>query len=181
MGNKYIKYQFDGMTEEIQGWDELTFTAFYKEEIRKKEADKQIAASYIHAAEIAFKTMRIENNPVVNCKLFRENNLCIPMLFLCRHAIELTIKLVVESKTEKVENGHKLQNLWNKFKTVTGIKNKKYDELINAFKELDEDGLQLRYAKDLEGNEYKKIPCFVKSDLIMKDTKSLYEYLISLL
>jgi len=181
MKNKYIKYQFDGLTEEIYDWDELSFAAFYKEEIRMKETEKQITASYIHAAEMVFKTMRIENNPVTNCKIFRENNLCIPMLFLCRHAIELTIKLVLESKTDKIQDGHKLQNLWNKFKTVTGIKNKKYDELIDAFKELDEDGLQLRYAKDLEGNEYKIIPCFVKTDLIMEDTKSLYNYLISLL
>lgn len=41
--------------------------------------------------------------------------------------------------------------------------------------------MQLRYAKDLQGNEYKPTPCFVKADLIIRDTKNLYEYLLGLI
>ena len=44
-------------------------------------------------------------------------------------------------------------------------------KLIKTFVEIDKDGMQLRYAKDLDGKEYKPTPTFVKADLIIKDTQ----------
>ncbi len=41
--------------------------------------------------------------------------------------------------------------------------------------------MQLRYAKDLDGKEYKPTPTFVKADLIIKDTKGLYIFLLGLI
>ena len=41
--------------------------------------------------------------------------------------------------------------------------------------------MQLRYAKNLEGKEYKPTPCFVKADLIIEDTKKLHQYLLGLI
>lgn len=181
MENKYIRKGFDGLTEEVYGWEQLSWAPFLKEEFRKKEAEKELAASYMHAAEMLYVIMYNENNLATNMKVFRKNQLCMPMLFLCRHTIELTLKLVIESRTNKIEEGHELDILWNKYKTVTRIKKKKYDELIRTFAEIDKDGMQLRYAKDLQGNEYKPTPCFVKADLIIRDTKNLYEYLLGLI
>ena len=94
---------------------------------------------------------------------------------------ELTLKMVIESITKEIEEGHELDKLWNKYKTVTRIKKRKYDELIKTFVEIDKDGMQLRYAKDLDGKEYKPTPTFVKADLIIKDTKGLYEFLLGLI
>ena len=181
MENKYIRTQFDGLTEEVYKWEQLNWSSFYKEEFRKRESEKELAFSYMHAAEVLFEIMSKENNPLFHVKVFRTNQLCVPMLFLCRHTIELTLKLVIESKTNKIEQGHKLQDLWDKLKTIIYIKNNEYDNLIIAFKELDIDGMQLRYAKDLEGKEYKPTPCFVRADLIIEDTKKLHQYLLGLI
>lgn len=181
MENQYIRKSFNGLTEEVYEWEQLNWAPFVKEEYRKAEAERELASSYMHAAEMLYAIMFNENNPGIHLKVIRANQLCIPMLFLCRHAIELTLKMVIESITKEIEEGHELDKLWNKYKTVTRIKKRKYDELIKPFVEIDKDGMQLRYAKDLDGKEYKPTPTFVKADLIIKDTKGLYEFLLGLI
>lgn len=181
MENQYIRKSFNGLTEEVYEWEQLNWAPFVKEEYRKAEAERELASSYMHAAEMLYVIMFNENNPGIHLKVIRTNQLCIPMLFLCRHAIELTLKMVIESITKEIEEGHELDKLWNKYKTVTRIKKRKYDELIKTFVEIDKDGMQLRYAKDLDGKEYKPTPTFVKADLIIKDTKGLYEFLLGLI
>ncbi len=125
MENQYIRKSFNGLTEEVYEWEQLNWAPFVKEEYRKAEAEKELASSYMHAAETLYVIMSIENNPEIFFKINRRDQLCIPMLFLCRHTIELTIKMVIESITKKVEKGHELDKLWNKLKTVTRIKKKK--------------------------------------------------------
>lgn len=181
MENKYIRKNFNGLTSEVKEWDFLQLSTCLKEEFRKEKAEMEIASAYMHAAEVVFESFNKENNPVPGIKLFRNNQMCMPMLFLCRHTIELTIKIVIENITKKVEKGHELQDLWDKLKSLIEFESNQYDDLIDAYKELDDNGLQLRYVKDLQGKEYKVEPYFVKADLILEDTKKLYNYLLSLL
>lgn len=181
MGNKYIRKSFNGLTAEVREWECLLLSAFLKEEIRKEKSEMEIARAYMHAAEVLFESFNNENNPVPGIKLFRNNQMCMPMLFLSRHAIELTIKIVIENITKKVEKGHELQDLWDKLKSLIEFESIQYDELIEAYKALDDNGLQLRYVKDLQGKEYKVETYFVKADLILEDTKKLYNYLLNLL
>lgn len=38
MENKYIRYKFNGLTEEVYKWDCISLSPFFKEELRNKTA-----------------------------------------------------------------------------------------------------------------------------------------------
>lgn len=180
MENKYIRKKFDGLTAEVHDWECLLISSFYKEEIRKISAEKEIVEAYMHAANSLYSNLSIENHPSDGITVFRTNQMCIPVLFLLRHAIELTMKLVLEKNNSNVENGHRLNDLWEKVKKNEKIECNEFDELISAYVELDSSGLQLRYVKDRDGKEYKIEPYFIKLRKIVKDTNKYYEFLFGL-
>ena len=178
MENKFIRSKFDGLTEEFYKWDCISFAPFYKKEFKSEIAEKEIIDAYMHSAECLYIAFYNENNPAEKMKLFRTNQMCMPFLFLCRHTIELSIKLVIKNKSEKVIKTHKLNELWNELNAIIKIKDIDFNVLIEVLNEIDDDGCKLRYSNDGKGNDYKNSPCFVRTDLILETTQKLYNYLV---
>ena len=185
MNNKFIRTQFNGMTSEIHEWDCLNFTVAYTDEFRKKESEKTIIRSYINAMYRLYDNLKIENHPTDGITIFKDNDLCYPFLFMCRHSIELSLKFLLENnknnkdKGSKVISGHNLKKLWDKLDLNKYYENDEYNQLINLFEVLDDDGTKLRYIKDKGGKENFKQLYFIKSDLILQTTINLCNELLN--
>lgn len=180
MKNKYIRNNFEGLTSEVFDWECLSLSSFLKEEFRIEIAEKELISAYVNAFEILFEKFNNERKSMSHIKLLKDDQTCIPILYLCRHALELTIKLVIFRKSNNAIKGHKLNYLWEKLKETVNII-EDYDILIETINYLDSDGAKLRYIKDCKNNEYNTKPIFIKLDSLVDDTKKLISYLINLI
>lgn len=178
MENKFIKSKIQFGTREIWKWECLTPTVFYKEEIRKKMAEKEIVASYLNAAESIYCRFEQLNNPEKEMiKVFSNNQMCMPFLYMCRHTVELAIKYRLKQIGVKYDKIHRLDKLWSVLKENEKNTNEDFDLLIETLNIIDDDGCKLRYAVDKNDNEYNNEPIFVKADMILDTTKKIYKCL----
>lgn len=105
-----IRYQFDGLTTEVLEWECLTPTVFLKESVRDEMAKKEIILAYLKASKMLFEGLNADNNPNCFMKVIRKNQVCMPFLYVCRHALELSIKLRIQFETKKMFQGI---DFWN--------------------------------------------------------------------
>lgn len=176
--NKFMKSNVKFGTKEIWKWECLTPTVFYKEEFRKKMAEKEIVDAYLNAAESVYGRLEQLNNPEKGIiKVFWTNQMCMPFLYMCRHTVELSIKYRLKQIGVEYNKIHRLDNLWSTLRENTEIKNEDFDLLIETLNEIDDDGCKLRYAVDKKDNEYNDEPRFIRTDLILDTTKEIHKYL----
>lgn len=176
-----IRYKFDGLNSEIFRWEVLTPTAFTKEEFKLDKVEKEMVLAYLRASELICMNLINENNPAFGLKIIKDNPVCMPFLFLCRHTIELSIKLRLEYEHVQNVSGHKLSKIYNKLLKFKPEIEKCNDLkiIIDVLDLIDNDGCKLRYSKDKNGKVYQEQPIFINPDKIMIATKKACEYLIS--
>lgn len=173
--NKFIKSKIHFGSNEIWEWECLTPTVFYKEEIRKNMAEKEIIDAYLNASESIYSRFHQLNNPEKGMiKVFWTNQMCMPFLYMCRHTVELAIKYRLKQLGVKYNSIHKL---WNTLKENEKNTDEDFDLLIETLNVIDNDGCKLRYAVDKNDNEYNKEPIFIKADMILDTTKKIHKYL----
>ena len=173
--NKYMKenynVNYDSMT-----WALLKPSAFYKSELRIGEAELEIINSYVRCMNSVCEEIKKEFIPGLH--VMRTYSLCIPYVYICRHLIELMLKKAIELKVGGTKTGHSINNLWEDCKKLYDKqKLEYYDELIETFEILDDNGEKLRYVKDKQGNEFENKPIFLNVELIKEDINKLKEEL----
>ena len=169
--NKYIKEHYN-VNEDSMEWALLKTSAFYKEELRKNQAEIEIIDSYIICMNDICD--QIKKDFRLGMHILRTYSLCIPYIFICRHLIELILKRAIESKRNVVKKGHIILDLWKECKEIYNDKNLDYyDDLIETIDMLDNNGEKLRYVKDKNGNEFENKPLFLNVELIKNDINKL--------
>lgn len=182
MENKFIKSNIQYGTKEVGEWECLTPTVFYKEEIRKHMAEKEIVDAYLNAAESIYVRFDKLNNPEKGLiKVMWSNQMCMPFLYMCRHTVELAIKYKLKQNGIKYNKIHRLKELWESLKENIKIENEEFNLLIETLNVIDDDGCKLRYAVDKNDNQYNDTPKFIKADLILKVTKEIHKYLTEII
>lgn len=175
-----IKHQFDGLTAEIYDWECLTPTVFLKESVKVDIAEKEMVMAYLRASELLYNGLVIDNNPAYHVKVVRSNQICMPFLYVCRHSLELSIKLRIRFDIKKTVSGHKLSELYEKLiSDLPELKtNIELSMLVEVLNEIDDDGCKLRYSKDKKDKIYQEKPTFIKADRILELTKKVCDVLI---
>ena len=175
-----IKHQFDGLTAEIYDWECLTTTPFLKESVKADIAEKEMVMAYLRAAELLYNGLVIDNNPAYHIKVVHFNQICMPFLYVCRHSLELSIKLRIHFDMKKTVSGHKLSELYEKLiSDLPELKtNMDLSVLLEVLNEIDDDGCKLRYSKDKKDKVYQEKPTFIKADRILELTKKVCNALI---
>lgn len=126
------------------------------------------------------EALKADNNPVSNhIKVFRKGQVCMPFLFLCRHALELALKERLKIEGKANATGHKLRQLYNNLvETQPTIgTNEDLALLVEVLDSIDDDGCKLRYSKDKNGTEYQDKPVFIMAENVIKVTKEACNYL----
>ncbi len=177
-----IKHQFNGLTSEISDWECLTPTVFLKQDVKEEASEKEIIFAYLRAAEILHSGLKNDNNPSYHLKIIHSNQVCMPFLYICRHALELSIKYRLRLETQESITGHKLQELYNKLtNAVPKLKrNNDLSLLVEVLNEIDDDGCKLRYTKDKNNHIYHEKPTFIQTTKILALEKNVCNYLIEL-
>lgn len=140
----------------------LSVSSTLKDEYKKDSFEKEYIDSYLKAAKIladdAIKTCHPTNNRGI-LMVFSKNNVTIPMLYMVRHTMELSIKYAIECIGGNPKEVHGLIKLWNSFcsylpKQISGKDRsslKKMYEFLECINSLDATGTKLRYSEDENG------------------------------
>lgn len=177
MNNKFIRDKFDGLTSEIHKWDLLKISTILKQEY--KQGNVEIAVSYLNAAKKLYMDLKKENHPQEGVSTLRTNQLTIPFLYLCRHTVELSIKVVMDNNEIKYGNIHNLDELFSKLSIKEEIK-KDYIVLMKVLDFIDDKGMWLRYDKDLKyKKEYIEKPLYINATEIIKTTEEFVKFLLN--
>lgn len=166
----YFKCQMNGLNDPtLQEFQFLSYSPLLKEEYRHEKAEKEYIDSYMEAAKIIAQNSRI-HNPAVKF-VIKSYSLALPCIFLCRQALELSVKRAIAQLGQKYDAIHSLQDLWKKFdssfcKEILSSEDKKtlsymgsFIDLINTFD--NRNATKLRYPEGKSGDLSQNKPTFV--------------------
>lgn len=179
MENKYLKDRISIPDNEARNWDIISYSTLCKENLKEKISEKEIIESYVHSIECLFNAFEFEKNISPGIIVFRTNQVIFPLLYSCRHSIELSLKYYFNKMNLQKISGHKLIKIFNNIPQESRKKLEKYKELIESMDLLDNDGCKFRYSTDSKGQKYNDNPQFVNTKLIIKDTIQFCKKIIS--
>lgn len=185
----YFKCQMNGFKDpELNNFQFLSYSPMLKTELKSDATEKEYIDSYINAARIIAENSKIQNPAIIFA--IKTYSLALPCIFLCRQALELSIKRGINIRNEPYKAIHSLQKLWEKFedivsKEITSPEEQKLFKDMKSFivlvSEFDnENGTKLRYSEDKNRNLSQEKLVFVNLNQIT-ETTSLFIEQMSLL
>ena len=176
----YFKYQMNGLGDPtLQDFQFLSYSPSLKKEYQHEEAEKEYIDSYIESAKIIAQNSRI-HIPAVKF-VMKSYSLALPCIFLCRQALELSMKRAIAQLGQKYDAIHSLQELWKKFdssfcKETLSSEDKKalshmgsFIDLISTFD--NRNATKLRYSEDKNGDLSQNRLIFVNIEKITETTE----------
>ena len=188
---KMYKQHMNGLNDSTtKDFSMMALTPFYKDEYVKKESLNEYIRSYISAAEILAKTEHEQKHPKVKgiCLAISDISLAIPIIYMCHHVVELTIKKAIYNFDTKPKSEHNLIKVWDSFyshlpsdmssKDKSTLKNLK--KLVEAINKLDTSSTQTRYPLDNNEERSLKQPYWINTIELVKMTKGFIEQMDSI-
>ena len=115
---------------------------------------------YMKASEVMLVAI------IENTRMYEADTLVFPILYSARHAVELSLKRVIEqlstsgkTSMQRPVTGHNIKELWTQFMDISTGDKKSTDlrERLNVYiqiiADLDPDGQEFRYSKRIDGRE----------------------------
>lgn len=155
----YKPQMMDGLGDKTLGqYAPLTCGAFMKPECKRDMFEKEFISSFLESAKILAAVSRRDNALVPGIYLFHTYSLMLPVLYMTRHCMELSIKRAIRLMGGKPKQTHKLMGLWSSFlsrlsqeRDVSDEKIlKRMQDFVRVVDALDDNGEKLRYP---EGND----------------------------
>lgn len=188
---KMYKQSMNGLNDAtIKDFSMMALTPIYKDEYVKKESLNEYIRAYISAVEILAKAENEQNHPKVKgiCLAISNDSLAIPIVYMCHHVVELTIKKAIYNFDTKPKSEHNLVRIWDSFyshlpsnmsgKDKSTLKNLK--KLVVAINKLDASSTQTRYP--LDKNEERSLKQFywINTIELVSMTKKFIEQMDSM-
>lgn len=162
VNDMYKSQMKDGLSDKtIPDFCPLSLSSTLKNEYKKDGFEREYIDSYLKAAKILADNAIKIGHPTNNCGISTVllNNVTIPMLYMVRHTMELSIKYEIECIDGKPKEVHGLIKLWNSFcsylpKHISGKDRsslKNMYEFLKCIDLLDNTGTKLRYSRDKNG------------------------------
>ena len=159
--NMYFKSQMNGFDDlTLQNFQFLSYSPSLKVEYRHEKAEMEYIDSYVEAAKIIAQNSRTHDFIVKS--VIKSYSLALPCIFLCRQALELSMKRAITKLNQSYKAIHSLQAIWEKFegslcKEVFSsdderllLNMKSFIDIISMFD--NENATKLRYSEDKNGN-----------------------------
>lgn len=188
---KLYKAQMDGMSDKtLPHFNPITFSSIYKKEIKQEETQKEFIQSYLQSAKILEKHLEELERPHTGIyKIFYNYSLTLPIIYLCRHCLELAIKYAILRINGKPKEVHGLDKIWSSFhsylpqKAISGKERSKLKEMgnfIHTINLLDETGTKLRYPTNKDGTCSQEQFIWANCKEIVKSTEQFVKQLEAL-
>lgn len=178
----YVKMQMDGFNDPtLCNFSLLSLTPIMRKEYKQSQAKEEYVLSYIEAAKVLAASCTNDPNSPIKM-VARQFSIAIPCIFLCRQAIELSIKHCMEKCGDTPTFTHPINELWSQLKQLIA-KNiatlethkavlEKMDSFISIICSLDnENSTQLRYPVRKGGDVSQKQIVFVALIPIVQTTE----------
>lgn len=180
-----MKPQMDGLDDPtLRYFTLLDSSALVKDELKADRFDDEFIKSFLNAAkELAAAGRRATDRP--GMYVFLEHSYAIPVMFLTRHCIELSIKRAIKKCGAKPKKDHSLRNLWNSLLSRFPKQKCREDNrtiknmgaFVNAIADIDDNGISLRYPQDKSGGLTQDRPLFVNDEEVVSYLEKFVEQL----
>ncbi|NNU76561.1 HEPN domain-containing protein [Clostridium estertheticum] len=184
---KLYKSQMNGFNDKsIPEFNLIMFSSLFKKEAKEDGLQKEFIQSYLECAKILSERLEELEKPQMGInKVFYSYSLTLPIIYLCRHCLELSIKYAISRIDGKPKNVHGLDKIWSSFlsylpenysgKERSLLKNMR--EFVQDINLLDDTGTKLRYPLEQDGtcteNKFK----WANSKLIVDTTEKFVKQL----
>lgn len=166
------KKQMNGLSDpSLYDFDPLVSSLFLREPYKEESFEHEFIYGFLKAATVIAKSNHQQKTTqkLYGIYCLSSVSLALPCLYLCRHAIELTLKRAIKQIGGKPKITHNLIDLWNSFRSYLSekiIQNKKMtaqDEklltdlfrFISIMDTFDDTGEKLRYSKSKKFKDIK--------------------------
>ena len=155
----YKRQMIDGFGDKtLPQFAPLVFSAFAKQEYKHEMFEEEFINSFLKSAKLLAEASRKDNSPLPGVYLFHTYSLVLPVLYMTRHCIELSMKRAIRLVGGKPKQTHKLMGLWSSFlsklpEECTANDKRTLERMqrfVSYIDTLDENGEKLRYP---EGND----------------------------
>ena len=160
-----------------KGWELISASSIMKKEFQYSGAKFEIVQSYLHAIDILSNSSYNQDFKIVS---FR--SVWIPFLFLCRQAVELSLKNALELTNIKIKGPtHNIKELWDVFvkENKTYIFEgeqcfiKRISVLVEVLDSLDNDGSHFRYSTSNNNDLYREKPYLINPKRFSDEVHSM--------
>lgn len=183
------------MKSHMEGFDDpalpsfslLNVSAIMKKEFKHEELEGEFIKSYLNAAKVLVEECAKfnENNAGRGIYALTEYSYTLPVLYLTRHCMELAIKRAIRKCGYEPKKVHGLHSLWSSFcsrlqtyKTDSDAKTiGEMGKFVDAIVAVDDNGVDLRYSEDREGNLTQDKVLFVNNKEIVHYLECFVEQL----
>lgn len=176
----------DGLGDEsLSHFCPLTISSMLKEEYRTESFENEYIDSYLEASRVLANYNMNICHPNDNVNFIFSGKTCLlPMLFMVRHVLELSIKNAIKNIGKEPKQVHGLEKLWNSFcsylpKTIFTEEKKILTDMhgfVKCIDKLDETGTKLRYSKEKESLTQERF-LWINSLLIVNVTEKFVSQL----
>lgn len=160
-----------------KGWELISASSIMKKEFQYSGAKFEIVQSYLHAIDILSNSSYNQDFKIVS---FR--SVWVPFLFLCRQAVELSLKNALELTNIEIKGPtHNIKKLWTKF--VKENKSyileeeqcfiKRISVLVEVLDYLDNDGSHFRYSTSNSNDLYRETPYLINPKRFSDEVHSM--------
>ena len=177
-----IRPDFDEECMSFETWDFLAGSPFLKEGYQSGYAKEEILRAYITSVRVLANAFYERSHPGHGQFVIYSDQSYIPLLFLCRHGIELAIKYTYGALGLREPMGHRILELWRGVEPQLHLPPEERDGIrcfLKVIDLLDRDGCHMRYATDRSDEPYQKSPVYIRIgaivDLTIRLTTALLE------
>lgn len=155
----YKRQMMDGFEDKtLHQFAPLAFSAVVKQEYKYEMFESEFIDSFLESAKLLAKVSRHDNVPMPGVYVFYKYSLVLPVLYMVRHCMELSIKRAIRLVGGNPKRTHKLEGLWSSLVSYLPEKRSVADEKVLRCMQkyvkyidlLDDNGEKLRYP---EGND----------------------------
>ena len=182
---KVMKPQMNGFGDPtLREFTLLNSSSLAKKECKDELFEEEFIRSFLNAAKFLAEDSRRETDKP-GMYVFYQHSFALPVLFLTRHCMELSLKRAIKTIDKTTCTGHGLDKLWSSLLSRLPQQRSKEDKriisnmgsFIKAISCLDETGFDLRYPKDKQGRFTQDKPLFVNNEALVSYLESFVDQL----
>lgn len=187
---KLYKSQMNGFNDKsIPEFNLITISSLLKKEAREDGLQKEFIQSYLESAKILSERLEeIEEPHMGIMKVFYSYSLTLPIIYLCRHCLELSVKYAITRINGKPKNVHGLDKIWSSFLSYLPGNHSDKDltllkimgDFVKHINLLDDTGTKLRYPLEQDGTCTENRFYWANSKLIVATTEKFVKQLEAL-
>ena len=156
----YKRQMMDGFKDKtFYQFAPLTFSAVTKQEYKYETFESEFIDSFLESAKMLAKVSRYNSAPMPGIYVFYRYSLVLPVLYMVRHCMELSIKRAIRLVGGDLKRIHKLDGLWSSFLSKLPKERTSEDEkvlrymhdFVKYIDSLDDNGEKLRYSEGKDG------------------------------